>query len=93
MWQVGLLAVQGRFVVSVLRRVGKTFLYPNEVVERHFGVPATTRSWKTVLKICSALEEDAGRPAQPKKRVPSKRSPGSKAVTRPGRPRGTSRGR
>ncbi len=58
-WKVGVIAVRGRFVVSVMRRVGKTLLYPNEVVERYFGLPATTRSWATVLKVCDELKTDA----------------------------------
>ena len=60
-WQVGVMAVHGRFVVSVLRRVGRRLLYPNEVVERHFGVAATTRGWQTVLSVCRALVTDGGR--------------------------------
>lgn len=54
-WQVQLLSVHGRFVVSVLRRSGRTLLYPNEVVEKHLGVSATTRGWPTVLKVYEAL--------------------------------------
>jgi uncharacterized protein (DUF1697 family) len=107
-WQVGLLGLQGRFVASVLRRIGKTFLYPNEVVERHFGVPATTRNWRTILKIESALaaatsraastEARASRPAERKarrKRSSSgiKRSAESRIPRRPARARRTSRGR
>src|SRR5262249_18402461 len=42
-WQVALVNCTGRFVLSHWRRQGRTFLYPNEVVEKVFGVPATTR--------------------------------------------------
>ncbi|MGH9369116.1 MAG: DUF1697 domain-containing protein [Thermoanaerobaculia bacterium] len=61
-WQVGVIAVRGRFVASLLRRVGRSLLYPNEVVEKHFGVAATTRGWQTILKVCETLKTDAGRP-------------------------------
>ena len=66
-WQVGVLAIHGRFVVSVLRRVGRTLPYPNEVVERHFGVAATTRNWQTILKVAALLEADVGRAAHRRK--------------------------
>lgn len=60
-WQVQLLAVHGRFVVSVTRKMGRTLVYPNEVVERHLGVAATTRGWPTILKVYGALQTDGGR--------------------------------
>lgn len=46
-WQTRVDRVEGRIVLSVWRRRGKTLVYPNEVVERLFGVPATTRAWST----------------------------------------------
>lgn len=55
-WQVRLLALSGRFALSVRRPGSGTMVYPNEVVESAFGVPATTRNWDTVLSICEALE-------------------------------------
>lgn len=56
-WQVKVLAVVGRFVISHHRRAGRNLLYPNEVVEKHFGVPATTRNWSTIERIAGILEE------------------------------------
>lgn len=47
-WQVRLVARDGPFVASLWRPDRKRLLYPNEVVEKAFGVPATTRSWDTV---------------------------------------------
>ncbi len=47
--QVGL--VSEIFAVSLRRRGKPGRLYPNEVVERYLGVPATTRTWNTALKI------------------------------------------
>lgn len=53
-WEVRLVAASGPFVVS-LRRLGQT--YTNAVVEKHFGLPATTRNWNTLEKIRRLLEK------------------------------------
>ncbi|MBI2947813.1 MAG: hypothetical protein HYY23_09200 [Verrucomicrobia bacterium] len=53
-WEVRIVAITGRFALSV-RRLGKT--YSNAVVEKHLGVPATTRSWNTIKTICEVLEK------------------------------------
>jgi uncharacterized protein (DUF1697 family) len=55
-WQVKVIGVTGRFALSVHRRLGRTFVYPNEVVERSFGVSATTRNWNTISAICDILK-------------------------------------
>jgi len=55
-WQVAVVAVSGVFALSLWRRLGRSIVYPNEVVEKAFGVPATTRSWDTLLKIHALLE-------------------------------------
>ncbi len=54
-WQVKLIAIFGRFVLSLWRRQGRAIVYPNAVVERHLGIPATTRSWNTVSAISDVL--------------------------------------
>ena len=54
-WLLAVLLRRGRLVVSVARRVGGKTLYPNAVVEEIFGVPATTRSWTTLLTIVTKL--------------------------------------
>ncbi len=53
-WEVRIIAVVGRFALSV-RRLGET--YSNAVVEKHFGVAATTRNWNTIEAICEVLEK------------------------------------
>ena len=53
-WEVRVVAITGRFVLSV-RRLGQT--YSNAVVEKHLGVPATTRGWNTIETIRDILEE------------------------------------
>jgi uncharacterized protein (DUF1697 family) len=55
-WQVKILDVSGRFALSLNRRIGRTLVYPNEVVEKKFGVAATTRNWDTVLAISDILQ-------------------------------------
>jgi len=59
-WQVKVVALRGRFAVSLWRRVGKRLIYPNEVVEKELAVPATTRGWETLLKIRDRLDESKG---------------------------------
>lgn len=55
-WQVTIVTVTGRYVLSLHRRQSGTLVYPNEVVEKHFGVPATTRSWNTMERIHDILK-------------------------------------
>jgi uncharacterized protein (DUF1697 family) len=55
-WQVKVIAVQGRFVLSLHRRLGRTLVYPNEVAEKSLGVSATTRNWNTIASICKLLK-------------------------------------
>lgn len=56
-WALRLLEKRGPFVLA-LRRPGASGsgLYPNEVVERAWGVPATTRDWTTIQKVAALLE-------------------------------------
>jgi uncharacterized protein (DUF1697 family) len=54
-WQVKVIGARGRFVLSLHRRQGRTLVYPNEVVEKLFGIPATTRNWSTVSAIQGIL--------------------------------------
>ena len=56
-WEVQLLGVQGRFVLSWWRRTARARLYPNEVVEKKLLVAATTRNWDTIGKIHSLLQK------------------------------------
>lgn len=53
-WEVRVVAISGRFALSV-RRVGQT--YSNAVVEKHLGVPATTRNWNAIEAIRGVLEQ------------------------------------
>ena len=55
-WEVRVIAITGRFALSV-RRLGQT--YSNAVVEKHLGVPATTRNWNTIEAIREVLERQS----------------------------------
>ena len=52
-WEVRVVAIAGRFVMSV-RRLGQT--YSNAVIEKHFGGPATTRNWNTIQTVIKVLK-------------------------------------
>src|SRR5205085_375554 len=54
-WQVKVIGIRGRFVLSLHRRMGRTLVYPNEVVEKKLGVSATTRNWNTIAAVCKIL--------------------------------------
>ncbi|HWB11975.1 MAG TPA: hypothetical protein VG826_22310 [Pirellulales bacterium] len=54
-WGVRVVAVSGRFAIGLRRRVDATGVYPNEIVERAFGVAATTRDWPTMEKLAKLL--------------------------------------
>jgi uncharacterized protein (DUF1697 family) len=58
-WQVRVIGVRGRFALSLHRRLARTVVYPNEVIEKNLGVSATTRNWNTIAAICAILN---GRP-------------------------------
>lgn len=54
-WAVRVAAIEGRFALGVRRSFAETGLYPNEVVEKAFGVKATTRDWPTMEKVAKLL--------------------------------------
>ncbi|HET6202976.1 MAG TPA: hypothetical protein VFI25_09275 [Planctomycetota bacterium] len=54
-WQVLVVGLQGAFVYGLWRPAKRSMVYPNEVVERELGVPATTRAWDTILKVAALL--------------------------------------
>jgi uncharacterized protein (DUF1697 family) len=60
-WQVRIITVVGRFALSLWRKLGRTMLYPNSVVEKTFHVPATTRNWNTISRIGEILHRGSRR--------------------------------
>jgi uncharacterized protein (DUF1697 family) len=59
-WQVRLVGLSGRFVLCHWRRLGRSSVEPNGIIEKQFGVSATTRNWNTILRICDVLQEKEG---------------------------------
>jgi uncharacterized protein (DUF1697 family) len=55
-WQVKIIGVTGRFALCLARRLGRALVYPNGVVEKKLGVPATTRNWNTISAACEVLK-------------------------------------
>ncbi len=54
-WQVKIVRVAGRFVLSFYRRLGRSVVDINGLVEKHFQSSATTRNWNTICKISALL--------------------------------------
>jgi uncharacterized protein (DUF1697 family) len=55
-WQVKVVVVLGRYVLAWWRRLGRSFVDPNAVVEKYFGVTDTTRHWDTIVRIAGMLD-------------------------------------
>lgn len=56
-WEIKIVRVVGTVVICLRRKVANGRLYPNEVVEKYFGVPATTRNWNTIEKVAKILRD------------------------------------
>jgi uncharacterized protein (DUF1697 family) len=56
-WEVRVVAVIGRCVLTLRRPGGPRDLYPNAVVEKVFGLAATTRGWATLEAVGKILRE------------------------------------
>jgi len=56
-WLLKIIAIQGRFVLGLYHRQMKAISYLGKI-EKHFGVPATTRNWNTIEKVVKILRED-----------------------------------
>ena len=55
-WEVKVLRIVGAAVLSLRRRVKNGRFYPNEIVEKKFGVATTTRNWNTIEKVAKILQ-------------------------------------
>ncbi len=58
-WEIKISDVIGTTVLSLRRRVKNARLYPNAIVEKQFGVAATTRSWNTLEKVIKILQSES----------------------------------
>lgn len=54
-WQVRIVGVSGTLVWALWRRLGRSVVDPNSVIEKQFGVRATTRNWNTLVRLCEVL--------------------------------------
>jgi uncharacterized protein (DUF1697 family) len=57
-WEVQILGVVGAAVLSLRRRTKDGRLYPNQIVEKQFGVATTTRNWNTIEKVAKILRNE-----------------------------------
>ena len=55
-WELQVVAIVGKFALS-FRRPGPKDVYPNAVIEKQLGIPATTRNWNTIETICDLLKK------------------------------------
>src|SRR5215831_7348012 len=54
-WLVRVMASKGQFVFGMYRRHMKTITYLGQI-DKLYGVPATTRNWKTIMAIVRILK-------------------------------------
>jgi uncharacterized protein (DUF1697 family) len=57
-WEIKIANMIGRAVICLRRRIKNGRLYPNAVVEKQFGIAATTRSWNTIEKVAKILNNE-----------------------------------
>jgi uncharacterized protein (DUF1697 family) len=55
-WEVQILRIVRTAVLSLRRRVKDGRLYPNQIIEKQFGVATTTRNWNTIEKVAKILQ-------------------------------------
>ena len=58
-WEIKILRVIGTAALCLRHRLKSGRLYPNQIVEKQFGIPATTRSWNTIEKVAKILRQDS----------------------------------
>lgn len=55
-WEVKIVEITGTLALSLWRRLRDNPIYPNQVLEKQFGVATTTRTWNTIEKVTKILE-------------------------------------
>jgi hypothetical protein len=63
-WAVRVLVVDGPFAVGLCRRMGPRTVYPTDVIERAYGVDATTRWWESLEAIGRVLRSGTDKPGR-----------------------------
>jgi uncharacterized protein (DUF1697 family) len=56
-WETEVVAVHGRYVALVTRRLGSQPVNSNLLIEKRLGLSATTRNWNTIGSVIKALEK------------------------------------
>jgi len=56
LWSVRVDRVEGSFALGLYQRQERGHVFPNQVVEKALGVPATTRWWETIVKVADLIE-------------------------------------
>lgn len=56
-WEIKITRVVGTAVMCLRRRLQDGHLYPNAIVEKQFGISATTRTWNTIKKVAEILSD------------------------------------
>ena len=54
-WEVKVVRITGVCALSLWQRLKENALYPNQVIEKQFGVATTTRNWNTIEKVAKLL--------------------------------------
>jgi uncharacterized protein (DUF1697 family) len=57
-WEIKVVRMVGTAVLSLRRRLKDGRIYPNQIVEKKYGVATTTRNWNTIQKVAKILEGD-----------------------------------
>jgi uncharacterized protein (DUF1697 family) len=55
-WEVQVIEIRGRYVLSVYRRRNDRLTYPNPVIEKVLHLGATTRGWPTIVALDKVLQ-------------------------------------
>lgn len=56
-WEIKIVRIVGVAVVSLRRKLRNGRLYPNQIIEKKFGVATTTRNWNTIEKVAKILDQ------------------------------------
>jgi uncharacterized protein (DUF1697 family) len=73
-WQVALMGVAENCAFGYRRPLGERMLYPNEAMEKLFGLPFTTRWWETMELVQSKISPSGVKPAASRGRESARRS-------------------
>ena len=55
-WEIKIVRIVATAVVSLRRKLKNGRLYPNQIIEKRFGVATTTRNWYTIEKVAKILD-------------------------------------